>query len=61
MVPSGSAKSLNKSHEIVVQVLDVCVLLLLVKPSGANTFAGRDSPLEVPNWEGRGQVFKSLQ
>lgn len=53
-------KSLNQNHRRFVHVPDVSVLLLLVKSSEPNTFAGRDSPSETPKWEG-GRIFRSLE
>ena len=53
-------KSLNQNHGRFVHVPDVSVLLLLVKSSKPNTFAGRDSPSETPKWEG-GRIFRSLE
>ena len=53
-------KSLKQNHGRFVHVPDVSVLLLLVKSSKPDTFAGRDSPSERPKWEA-GRIFRSLE
>ena len=53
-------KVLNVDHERFVHVPDDGILLFLVNSARPETFAGRDSPLEAPNWEMR-TIFRSLE